>query len=253
MINIETMLMRRGQKKRISTTHYNQTLFLAAKLFFMLAVTGCPPLISVKGPPREFPKFPWPPPRASAMMNIPDEFLREHKESILLHDVDDKLKEALSNAGYVEKSYYAIPDGFAVVTRLEQINRDGTPKAEPDRWSVEVGPLRDFSLSAYLRALFTSPTGYFRVVVFTVTSHPFSQHAFQVSRREAINWLYEGFNRLPTYVGSLPYSDDHVCNALVYEFEKKREQETASALIPGRLSPTTHMERSGLLRGLRRK
>ena len=81
--------------------------------------------------PARSPSFPWPPPKASASSKVPDNFLRETETKQILHDIDRRLALALDKAGYFEKSYFSVPDGFALVTRLEQINADGTPKPEP--------------------------------------------------------------------------------------------------------------------------
>ena len=90
-----------------------------------------------------------------------------------------------------------MPDGFALVTRLEQIRPDGTPLDPPDRWSAEVGPVRQFNLRTILRALFTANPGYFRILVFVATPHPFNQSDEEVRREEAVAWLQEGMSWLP--------------------------------------------------------
>jgi hypothetical protein len=118
---------------------------------------------------KQFPEFPWPPPKASTFTTLSDEYFRKSDEEIvLLRDVDNQLSKALEDAGYAEKSYYAVPDGFALASRLEQINPDGTPKPELERWTIKHRPLTKFSLSSYIRALFTSQPGYFRVIVFVI-------------------------------------------------------------------------------------
>ena len=77
----------------------------------------------------EYPTFdPWPPPRPSTFEVIPDKFLTKENAKPTLSDIDQKISAALDDNGYVEKSNYSIPDGFAIVTRLEWINEDGTPK-----------------------------------------------------------------------------------------------------------------------------
>jgi hypothetical protein len=90
-------------------------------------------------PGQKMPHFPWPPPKASAMVVIPGDFLRKTPGKVCyLGDVERKIHAALESSGCFEKSYYGVPDGFAMVARLEQINRDGTPKEVPDRWAGEV-------------------------------------------------------------------------------------------------------------------
>jgi phospholipid/cholesterol/gamma-HCH transport system substrate-binding protein len=200
----------------------------------------------------EVPEFPWPPPNASAKEEIPDQFLRETELRQTLQNINQRLRSALDKAGYFEKSYFSVPEGFAIVTRLEQINADGTSKPDRQRWATKVGPLREFSLSAYLQALFESNIGYFRVIVFIVTNIPFSQADTQVDRDQALGWQREGLNRLPLSIGSLPYSKDHYCTALIYEFEKIDSEQEAVAKIPGRHIGRNHLIKSKLWSKLER-
>ncbi len=230
---------------------------LLHQFIVVFLVTGCPPPSPVErgwGDPNEqIPQFPWPPPEASTSAILPNEFFHESSGKIvLLRYVDTCLSDALGNADYGDKCYYAVPDGFALVTRLEQINDDGTSKPEPDRWASEMGPLRNFSLSAYLKALFTNKPGLFRIIVFIVTPHPFSQSEAKVSRDEAIEWLHQGLNKLPKSIGKLEYTEEYTCTALIYEFEKKQGKDTAKTVIPGRLSASTHLVSSEIMKGLKR-
>ena len=195
----------------------------------------------------EIPQFPWPPPETSARSDVPNNFLlRSETEQPTLADIESRIRSALDAAGYTEKSYYAVPDGFALVTRLEQIEVDGTPKAGVERWALAIGPLRDFSLVAYLRALFTANVGYFRVIVFVVTPHPFSYSNARIGRNDAIEWLRYGLNRLPPSIGEKAYTSYHYCTALIYEFEKNDVEEKARTRTPGRLTGRIHLKRSGV-------
>jgi len=198
-------------------------------------------------------EFPWPPPRSSAMKVIPDNFFRNVREvDIQLADVDTRINNALDASGYVERSYYAVPGGFALVTRLEKINSDGTPKLGADRWASEVGPLRlyPFDVDAYIKALFTSNPGFFRIIVFIVTPHPFTQTDEIVNRQDAISWLHRGSNKLPYELGIQPYTYQYSCTVLIYEFEKIAGKQAASTVLPGKLSGKTHLEKSKLWLGL---
>jgi hypothetical protein len=200
------------------------------------------------------PEFPWPPPKASAMETLPSAFFHKVKGNniIKIADVDSKINAALESCGYYERSYYAVPDGFALVTRLERINPDGTPKPQEERWSVEVGPLRGFSLDAYVQALFTSNPGLFRIIVFIVTPHAFSQTDTSIERTQAIAWLYQGLNKLPSEIANQLYTQNHSCTVLIYEFEKTLEQRFARALVPGRLAGRTPLRKSAIWEGLQR-
>lgn len=201
------------------------------------------------------PVFPWPPPRASARTTIPPAlFAKLAAGPPTLGDVDRKLAAALDANDYSERSYYLVPDGFAIATRLEQINSDGTPKAGTQRWLAGSGPLREFSLRAYLAALFSANQGYYRVIVFIVTPHPFSQADVSVRRDEAIAWLSEGLNTLPRSIAEKPYSHEHSCSALIYEFEQPSQSKAheAKIQIPGRLPAGVHLRKANLWKELER-
>jgi hypothetical protein len=213
------------------------------------------PLPTSGGGSVENPEFPWPPPRASALTAVPAALLAKAGASPRsLGDVERRLTAALDANEYSERSYYLVPDGFAIATRLEQINPDGTSKAGHQRWAAESGPLREFSLQAYLSALFSASQGYYRVIVFVVTSHPFSQADVAVTREDALAWVSKGLNTLPRAVADKPYSPEHSCSALIYEFEQpsKSKRHEAKMQIPGRLTAAVHLRKANLWKELER-
>lgn len=198
------------------------------------------------------PQFPWPPPQASATADLSCQRLVSRTGKHYLREINEKISLALESRGYSEKSYFSVPDGFAMVTRLEQTERDGTPKTPPARWSVEVEFLQEFSLSAYLNALFTANPGFYRLIVFIVTSHPFSQDKVEVQRDKAMDWLADGLNRLPTSIGDRELTGQYSCTALIYEFEQPEPRKPAALKRPGRLPGRTHLMRSQLWNSLER-
>ncbi len=198
----------------------------------------------------DYPKFPWPPPKASASVKITDEVLSSSIEKVVyLGDIDKIINKALKASEYWEMSYYAVPDGFALVTRLEQINSDGTPKEEQDRWSMQVPPMRKFTLMNYLKALFTANPGHFRILVFIVTPKPFSKSDETVDRKEAMDWLERGLNKLPQPIASKLYTNQCEITVLIYEFEQPESGETILKQ-PSHLSGRKHIEQSGLISAL---
>jgi len=204
-------------------------------------------MMKMARPPEIIPQFPWPPPRASAMADISRSFLVSPTvQKSSLAEISARLVTALEQCGYVEKSFYAVPEGFALATQLEQIDADGTSKPAPDRWSVKVNPLRVFSLTDYLKALFTANPGRYRVIVFVVTSHPFSQSDASVSQQEAQSWLSSGLNTLPKSIGDLAFTSEYTCTALVYEFEEPSSGNTPVIQVPSELTGRDHLSKSGL-------
>ena len=209
-----------------------------------------PPPVTGSGDtrPEGIPPFPWPPPAASASMVIPSDILvKSGAEPAFLRDIDQRLGAALAAGGYAEKKYFAVPDGFAVVTRLEQINADGTPKEGNERWAPEIGPLRNFSLSEYIASLFRAPVGYYRIIVFIVTPHPFSEANHSVSRDEAADWLRSGLNVLPDSIAQRRYDQGFACTALVYEFQQPGGSGMQTVIMhPSNISASSHLEQSGI-------
>ncbi len=198
---------------------------------------------------RECPDFPWPPPQASASFAIPAELVHASRgTTIRLGDVNDTLRRALEACGYTEGSYFAVPDGFALVTRLEQINSDGSPK-QSGRWCTELQPLRQFSVRDYLVSLFFANTGLYRIIVFVVTPHPFSQSQTHISRDEMRDWLRSGSNRLPNSVARQEYTAGFSVTALVYEFEQQ-ESQGPSQTLSSRITGMDHLNKSGFLSAL---
>ena len=188
-------------------------------------------------------RFPWPPPQASAVLVVSNELFVPPGGSTL-GQIDSRLSEALASCGHTEKRYYPIPDGFALVTRLEQIDAEGRPK-EP-RWSVEIAGLRRFSIGEYVRALFLAPAGYYRVIVFAVTSRSFAATGRPLSSDAADDLLADGSNTIPPSIQAHRFTERHRVTALIYEFEKTGHEGELNYLVPGRLTGEVHFKHSGL-------
>ena len=191
----------------------------------------------------EVPEFPWPPPRASASEMIPRELLVGNATHPTLATVAQAIESAFQEADYREKSYYRVPGGFAMASQIEQINQDGSPKDSMYRWSSETPRIR--TLDAYLNALFTAPPGYYRVIVFVVTSKAFPQRDVKVTSEESKHWVSSGLNKLPEEIGDQEYSSAHRCTALIYEF--KQTGKRAQLMEPSQITGKTHLDKAGLM------
>ena len=192
------------------------------------------------------PPFLWPPPRASAFQVLPRKLLVGEKETVRLKDVNTTLNSAFEHCGYSDRSYYTVPDGFAIASRIEQINEDGTPSS--NRWSLDVPSMEEVSIKAYLRALFKAPRGHYRVIVFIVTPHPFSQGDTELSASGAAELVSKGANTLPEAIGNREYSSNYECTALIYEFEGTGQ--TAKFVRPSEITSQMHLQNAGLLAAL---
>lgn len=199
---------------------------------------GIPPRPS----PGPLPRFPWPPPQPSARLVVPRSAFRSCKN---FGELSESLDEALTKTGYVERSYYAVPGGIGIVTRLERIYRDGRPYERSGRWLTEDEYLQALSLTSYLRALFTVSEGYYRVVVFAVTDVPFGSSEGSMTSEEANTLLARGFNTLPEDVAAEALPKSFVCTCIIYEFRREQGKNPVQ-LLPGRLDAKTHLVASGL-------
>jgi hypothetical protein len=186
------------------------------------------------------PAFPFPPPSASAQ-DVMDRSLFGSMGT--LGNLNHKINAALQSLGYFEKSYYAVPGGFALVTRLER-RKEGepVPYEPPLRWDVNVSSAVR-SIKDYLMELFTAPKGFFRVITFIVTDQLImGDENKKITRDQALAWFKTGTTVLPSDIAQLSLGADYNCTILIYEFEKVENKEAtfiSSSPFPGKL----HLDR----------
>ncbi len=199
------------------------------------------------------PAFEWPPPRASEEYVLPRSVFGDESKAKLFSDVDRVLISALSAGGYSSRNYYSVPNGFALATRIEQINDDGSPKMPPARFALEPEPVSMLRPMDYLKALLKGVPGYYRVIVFIVTDTPFQASGERPTEEQATAWVSSGVNVLPREVGDLPFTRYVNCTALVYEFmrEPGADSNATRFAMPGRLDAMTHLVKSGIWGGFR--
>jgi hypothetical protein len=187
------------------------------------------------------PSFPWPPPRPSARVVLDRAAIdAELGQARLLGSIADVLFYGLYAAGHYDAGFMSAPGGFAIVTRVEQIDENGSPLPEPDRWAAEIGAPPRRSWLDVLSALFEAPHGFYRIIVLVVTdkaagSGPAPDEA------TARGWAADAFAFLPEEVRREELTDDHQVIALVYEFEKTADDQRPPPRVPGRLSAATHL------------
>lgn len=187
--------------------------------------------------------FPVPFPDPSTFYDIPANFFNGDKT---FGDIDQELENALNGCRYDVKKYYYVPDGFALVTQMEKINKDGTSLPPPDRWSNSInGEIND--PINYLKSLFSAPTGDFRVFVFIVTDIDLTSNNQQITENEALSWLGNGFTALPENIRQLPFDSSYHFTLLVYHYTKTGSGEDPVLVINDPLTGRTHYEKAGLI------
>ncbi len=224
------------------------------------------PRTTAAEPPRDSaaaPDFPWPPPQASGQQLIPNARIalaiahlpvRQTPTAgvapsaslwATLGDADAVITAALDQAGYTDRSYYRVPGGYALATRLERIQDDGRPLDSAHRWDITPERSPGFSLSDYLRALFATEPGLYRVIVFVLRNGEVVPQGAAPTADTAEGWVLNGGSSLPAEVAARPFDTRITCTALIYEFEKPPAGE-ATLHRPGHLTARQHLERSQL-------
>lgn len=194
--------------------------------------------------------FPWPPPRPSTRRLLPRPMVTGAALQPTLGGVADRLQAALESAGYVEYGYYPVPGGFALATRLERIHPDGRAYTEPARWQWGQAALTGFDLGSYVRALFDVEQGYFRVIVFAVTTAPLETTDDAPQAEQVLAWPMKGAPELPPALRRQSYGDDAYSAALVYEFESRGRGHEATFRSQSRLTGDAHLRQARLLPAL---
>lgn len=194
----------------------------------------------------QWPVFQLPAPKPSAFYTLP---VGHFAGAQNLGDINSVLAKALDVCGYTEKSYYYVEDGFAVVTRLEKINRDGTPK-QLGRFDLNDTRSTFFTLTDYLHSLFYAQPGYYRCIVFLVTPVDFNLSGKAPTRSETSDWLNEGLVHLPMKVKNMKFSKEHTITALVYEFKKLENSLKARIIVPSDKLGLVHLQKANIIKSL---
>jgi hypothetical protein len=195
--------------------------------------------------PSALPSFPWPPPACNTRSVLPKAVFKNRK---VLGDVASKLSIALDAKGYAQQSFFSVPNGFALVTQLEQYNvKDGSVRKGNTRW-LDYPAREPYSgLFDYLTSIVMPQKGYFRLFVFVVTDQPFGGTEPPVSMLEASAWLSEGFNKLPNLIAGMPFEAAYDVTALVYEFEVPESNRKPVQRCPSpRFNAKTHLQKAGI-------
>jgi hypothetical protein len=196
------------------------------------------------------PSFPWPPPQCAQRQTLLDNLTVAGKN---LDEIDAKLRKALDARGYIQRSYFQTPGGFAIVTQLEQFNTDGTSKTGANRWT-DYPVQDDFNgVWDYLKSLVMPRPGNFRIFVFLATDAAYNLAPRKVPKEEAVGWLSIGLNRLPPQIGKMPTTGQHYLDALVYEFEAPQSTKKCSQKCPCIKTGREHVIQSGLYQYLQQQ
>lgn len=187
--------------------------------------------------------FPFPPPSGYTYAVLDDAIFSSCQ---LLGDASNIIYRAItsSNCNYGDVGYYAIPDGFVVVTKVEEINDDATSVSGSDRFSE--GRYQSMSLLDF----FAPRKGYFRVFAFLVTDVPFNATSTPVTAGNALEWIRMAANVLPDAIKKKPFKPGYNCTVIVYEFKSEEANTHLSPLLSPRFNAQTHLQKSHIAESL---
>lgn len=181
-------------------------------------------------------------PEATAWINLTTHLVGDRGPSTLL-EANTRLSVALWSSGYVTLSHWLAPDGFAILTELEQIEESGRPKVGEQRWSTSASPITwdTFSIRNYLRALLTANSGYYRVLLFIVSGSPIIQSEEPTSWGEMVQFIHGGSLTPSMDLSLKKWTDQMQCVALIYEF-RRDNGEDATFLTSGTAQADLHVQ-----------
>jgi hypothetical protein len=190
-------------------------------------------------------QFPFPPPPCCSPREVPRTSFVNAKN---LGEVADKLTKALDNEGYTYRTFMSIPNGFALVTQMEQYNADFTHRTD-NRWADAPMNAAFVGYMDYFKSLIFPTKAYYRTFVFIVTTHAFNLQGKNISKNEAGAWYNSGINRLPKSIADLPYTERVTVTALVYEFIVPDSNRKPTQKCPN-VDTQLHLDKSGIWKGL---
>jgi len=167
-----------------------------------------------------------------------------------LGDVGKKIAHAFELNGYPYR-FMSLPDGFAVVTQLEQYQEDGSICPDAGlRWQ-ELPQQESFSLSLqYLKSLVFPRKAHLRVFAVLVTQLSYPSNEERISKDDAKAWIRQGVNRLPKAIAEKSFAGYSV-DLLVYEFEVPETNYKPTQHCPCHLDARNHLKKAGLGQWLR--
>lgn len=137
-------------------------------------------------------------------------------------------------------------DGFAIVLDLEHIEADGARKPGTAGFAPS-SQEQDFSLLDYIKSLFYSPPGYYRLIVIVVSETGMAETTAPPTENQLRSIAKDGSSALPPDFAMVPYTWKHKVRALIYEFEKgPGDGDTRLISEPGRLGATVHLMQAKL-------
>jgi len=176
--------------------------------------------------------------------------LKKYKPALLsVGQVCGYMEGCFYNAGYEDHLnyfYLKIP-GFAIVTDLERINKNGSPVSGSQRWDLKQPKLTLFGM---LEAAFLQKESEFRMIACLVSSHEYltSNDPEDYSSLPDFNFLKKSYSSLPNDLES-SVLDTKTITLLIYHFTQNDVGKVPELSLNTAMTVTDHLNNtSGLSR-----
>ena len=165
-----------------------------------------------------------------------------------LSDIDFRICRALDAQGYTQRCYFAVKNGYALVTTAEQFKSAALKSVAGDQRWLDYPPRPNFEgvWDYFSKMLWPNSTN-FRVFVFVVTNQSVLEYVPGAVTADACkDWLRQGGNVLPDYLAREPVKG-HTVRGLVYEFRADESTKIAKEECKLNAPAEEHLKKSGIL------
>lgn len=167
-----------------------------------------------------------------------------------------KVSGALNQAGYTDQGWFVVGTkqlpgntvlGFAVVTRLEQVDDQGKATPHGTRWAIDPFKLPTSFPNAITLLLKGAPNGRYRVFLIWVSNLGVAQSAYRAEGKDWATYLQQGTKApLIQFLDGVPVlSRGAGCYVFVYEYERSSIGGEVRFVTSG-LTASQHMKASGI-------
>lgn len=185
------------------------------------------------------PSFPWPPPAGYKDILVPFNLFKPESVTTL-GGIYNSITAALNSSdhNFEYGLFGGVPNGFALLARMEHVEEDGTPLPGKARWTT-MGSSNAGLLSLFDDIWFEKP-GYFRVIAFIVTDD-----LNRTPNPNSVLLDVSGGSRLmPRDFGKTAITSQQII-ALVYTLQRK-DKGKFTVWSNGISSAQVHLEKAGV-------
>lgn len=157
---------------------------------------------------------------------------------VTFFDIQQRLKYVLNECGYANSKVGVIPmgeSGFQIITQIEQINKNLTPKTtNSERWNADDAAKPEIkSIIDYLRLIFSANIGYYRVYLFKFTGKESIPKGPAIEYDDMIDLFTGSPQSLPISEREKKVDGNYIFSVWVYEFKKNENARTCSFITKG--------------------